>query len=170
MHTSRLSANLIPLLVAPALIAAACNRDGSAIDEADLLYDGFIGSWTATSFVVSDLEGPNPATDLTLTSPAYGNPYRVMLEFAGDRVGRLRLRHEASGEAEFADTFSVTDVTEHSLTLHVSAGELDETVLVEYLRSRIDNSLTLQFSYPLDLTGEGQRERHGVIAIFQRGR
>jgi hypothetical protein len=170
MHSHRALYTLVLLLVAPCLIAAACTGDEPALTETELLYDAFVGSWSATSFVVAEGEEPGPATDLTAAPPAHGRPLRVTLRFAQDRTGRLEFSREADGTqvAEQGDDFWVAEVGEHSLTLQVDGHNPDETVLVEYFRSQRDDSLTLRFSYDLDPYGQGEHRKCRIIAIFER--
>lgn len=171
MPKSRLITILLCALVAAAFLGAACpGADPDGITEVDSDYDALVGTWLATTFVVSDPANPGlRATDLTRPGASRDASRDVVLEFKPDHTGYLAIidpRDEESPE-EQRDEFSVVDVTRHSLTLMIRGGGVAETVFVKYSRAKQGRSITLEFTYPLDLNRDGKRERCRVIGTFQ---
>ena len=168
MQKHRVLPTFVLAFIAPAIVAASC---GDATTEVGSDYDALVGRWSATSFVVSDGNDPgHAAADLTLASPGRGQARKVTILFHSDRTGSLNIegRTDSEGSPAQHDEFSVLAATGSSLRLAVSADGARQTVSVEYFHSALDSSLTLSFSYPLDLDGEGHRQTRHVIATFQR--
>lgn len=160
------------MALAPAFLVAACDfaADGSTELESD--YDALVGTWTATSFVVSNERSPGrDAADLTRSNGQRRNALEITLQFASDRTGYLEIRETqqtGSEEATNQDQFSVTDVTDATLTLTVNGEDFGYTVTAQYFRPASDGILTLRFYYPFDLDGDGDRELCLVIGTFRK--
>ncbi|KPK82572.1 MAG: hypothetical protein AMS25_01555 [Gemmatimonas sp. SM23_52] len=171
MPDCRLSTTLLCALVATAFLGAACpGADPNGITEADSDYDALVGTWLATTFVVSDPANPGlRATDLTRPGGSRHAARDVVLEFKPDHTGYLAIIDRSNEESpeEQRDEFSVVGVTKHSLTLMISGEGVAETVFVKYSRSKQVRSITLDFTYLLDLNWDGKRERCRVIGTFQ---
>ncbi len=171
MPKCRLVTAFLSALFATAFLGAACpETDANGVTEVDSKYDALVGTWLATTFVVSDPANPSRnATDLTRPGASTGAARDVVVEFKADRTGYLAIldpRQEESPEEQL-DEFSVTDVTKTSLTLIIRGEAVAERVFVKYSRSKHGKSLTLELTYRLDLNGDGKRERCRVIGTFQ---
>lgn len=171
MRECRLVTALLSALFATAFLGAACpGTDANEITDVDSDYDALVGTWFATTFVVSDPTNPNQrATDLTRPRTSMGDGRDIVLEFRADRTGYLAILNHSQEESpeEQLDEFSVTGVTKSNLTLVINGVGAAERVSVKYRRSKHGKSLTLEFAYPLDLNDDGKRERCRVIGTFQ---
>lgn len=160
-----------PLVLSAVLLLTACNFDSTANTEPVSDYDALVGTWIATTFVVSDQTGPGHDTvDLTRRPAGGGPPCEVTLRFQADGSGRLEIIEiEANASRKvLSDDFTV--VSADRLTLSLSVGEpgLERPVAMEHFHSDEGDRLTLRFTYPLDLEGDGQREDQLIVGTFRR--
>ena len=171
MLRKRFRNSYLLVLLAFAVLPAACDFEDAASTEPQAEYDALIGTWTATTFVVSRQTRPgHDAVDL-VSPGAGGDPsYRVTLRFETDRTGSLEIVHSEGGDAPRIqlDDLSVLSVSAGRLQLAISAAEFDATVSAEYFRPEHGETLTLRLKYPLDLDGDGKREECLIIGIFRK--
>jgi hypothetical protein len=155
-----------------AFLVAACDYAAAGSTELESDYDALVGTWTATSFVVSNELSPGrDAADLTRSNGHRKNALEVTLQFASDRTGRLEIHaipEAGSADEPNQDQFSVTDVTDATLTLAISGQDVQQTVTAQYFRSDSDRLLTLKFHYLFDMDGDGTREKCLVIGTFRK--
>jgi hypothetical protein len=160
-----------PLCPLAILLLAACNFDGTAATDPASGYDALVGTWIATTFVVSDQTDPkHDAQDLTHRPAGRGPARRVTLRLDANGSGRLEILEigDHGTRSLLRDEFTVVSSDQHTMSLSVGLPRLERPVAVEHFRSLEGDQLTLRFTYPLDLDGDGQRQDHLIVATFRR--
>lgn len=169
MHFHRGAWRYGPFLLA-SIFLASCNYATDASGPTSG-YDALVGTWSATTFVVSDLSSPgHDAMDLLMGDADGRPPCHVTITFRSDGSGQLDIVRQASDGPEplVDDEFTASSVGQATLTLNVVGANPAEPIQVEEFYSERDERLTLRFTYPLDLDGDGQREDRLIVGSFRR--
>jgi hypothetical protein len=165
----RLYTLTLSIALAPALAAGCSRADSNGTTEPGPVYDALVGTWNATTFVVSDHEASgDQAVDLVQRRPGRRGGRDFRLEFRHDRTGSLRAETAEGEPGGFLDSYSVLEVTDRTLTVAARGDGIAETVEMEYFVPKGGRSVTLRFWYPIDIDASGDRSRCQVVATFAR--
>jgi hypothetical protein len=158
-------------LLAAAAMLAACSFDATSSSEPGSAYDALLGTWAATTFVVSQRHQPGyDAHDLARSSGGDEFGYEITLAFRLDRTGCLEIVEtgESASREVHSDEFSVLSLDDRTMSLALGADGHEQPRAAEHFLSKRNGGLTLKLTYPLDLDGDGVREETLVVGTFQK--
>lgn len=160
-----------PITLLAAALLTACSFDSTSSTEPGSAYDALVGTWTATTFVVSHRHEPgHDAQDLARSTGGDESAYDITLSFRQDHTGCLEIFEirESVAREVHSDEFSVLSLGDRTMSLALEAEGHDQPLAAEHFLSERNGGLTLKLTYPLDLDGDGVREETLVVGTFQK--